>query len=200
MSDLNFNWPQIQLPNASLHYVPDFIPRAVADTLLDQLLAELNWQQSHIQLFGRRVLEPRLTSWYADAGVVYGYSGRQLNAQAWPDCLHSLRTQLCSYAGHHFNAVLANLYRNGMDSMGWHSDDESSLGVEPIIASISLGAERDFVLRRKDNHRIKHCLGLAHGSLLLMQAQTQHFWQHALPRRKRITQPRVNLTFRLIKS
>lgn len=186
----------IDLPDAQLFYTPNFIQQILATNIFTQLQCSLDWRQSAINLFGKSVLEPRLTSWYADPGVRYAYSGRQLLAQPWPACLQSLRTSLNTLIGHPFNAVLANLYRDGDDYMGWHSDDEASLGIEPIIASISLGAEREFVLRRKDDHLIKHKLPLAHGSLLVMQGVTQKYWQHSLPKRKKVNAARINLTFR----
>lgn len=188
----------IDLPDAQLFYIPSFIQEIPATTTFTQLQNSLNWQQSAIHLFGRSVLEPRLTSWYADSGVRYAYSGRQLVANSWPSCLLNIRASLSALTGYQFNAVLANLYRNGSDYMGWHSDDETSLGAEPIIASISLGAEREFVLRRKDDHLVKYKLPLAHGSLLMMQGATQSYWQHALPKRKKVNSARINLTFRYV--
>lgn len=184
--------------NAHFNYFPGFLTRPAADELLLQLLGQSDWQQSSIHLFGRQVQEPRLTVWYADEGVKYAYSGRQLSANPWSVGLLKLRNQVSATTNSNFNAVLGNYYRNGSDYMGWHSDDETSLGSEPVIASLSLGAERCFMLRRKDNHHCKHRLSLQHGSLLIMRGTTQRYWQHALPRRKRVTQARINLTFRQV--
>lgn len=186
----------IELDQAELQYTPGFVTATHADILFQRLQHELEWRQSHIYLFGRRVAEPRLTAWYADAGVVYRYSGRQLASNDWPDCLTELRALVCDAARIPFNSMLGNLYRNGRDYMGWHSDDEASLGQAPVIASVSLGVVRPFVLRRKEDHQRRYSLDLAHGSLLVMQGATQHAWQHSLPRRLKINQPRINLTFR----
>ncbi len=189
---------EIELPDASLSYYPAFLSLEQKTELNHWLTAHLNWRQADIQLFGRAVREPRLTAWYADAGVDYRYSGRRLQPCAWPEPLEQLRQRISSFTRHPFNALLANCYRHGSDYMGWHSDDERSLGPAPVIASLSLGAERTFVLRRKANHREKYQLELADGSLLIMQGTTQQYWQHALPRRLRVTQPRINLTFRQV--
>lgn len=183
-----------------LSYFSDFLNQAAADELLLWLQHKLDWQRTSIHLFGRQVLEPRLTAWYADEGVRYAYSGRQLSARPWPVSLSEIRQQINTVAHCAFNAVLGNYYRNGNDHMGWHSDDEGSLGDEPVIASLSLGAERDFILRRKDSHQQKQRLTLQHGSLLIMRGKTQLYWQHALPRRKGVVQPRINLTFRQVLS
>lgn len=190
----------IGLDQAVLAYNPGFLAADSADDLMQRLSEELDWQQASISLFGKTVAEPRLTAWHADPGVVYGYSGRRLPAVGWPDSLQRLRRQICAATGHAFNAVLGNLYRDGNDYMGWHSDDEASLGRRPVVASLSLGAERTFVLRRKDDHKVQHRMQLAHGSLLVMQGQTQHYWQHAMPKRLKVDRPRINLTFRLVRS
>ncbi len=198
MSNIAGDTAIVELADARLSYYPGFLAVATADQLQQQLSTELNWKQAEIRLFGRLIREPRLTAWHADPGVVYSYSGRRLTAAGWPGSLVLLRQQISMLSGCEFNSMLGNLYRNGNDYMGWHSDDEVSLGSAPVVASVSLGAVRTFVLRRKDNHKIKHQIQLAHGSLLVMQGQTQHYWQHALPRRITVQQPRINLTYRWV--
>lgn len=123
-----------------------------------------------------------------------------MHPQHWLSELDELRKLLEGRLGLRFNSVLANLYRDGHDSMGWHSDNEPELGDEPAIASISLGAERDFLIRNCDRRAAaeKHVIPLTHGSLLLMQGKSQQDWQHALPKRRKVLAPRINLTFRLI--
>ena len=123
-----------------------------------------------------------------------------MQAQPWPQVLHVLRARLTRETGVAFNTVLANLYRNGADSVGWHADDEAELGDAPSIASVSLGAERDFQLRhRRRKDLALHTVALPHGSLLLMRGDTQKMWKHQLPRRKRVSSARINLTFRLLR-
>jgi alkylated DNA repair dioxygenase AlkB len=196
-------WQRIELPAASaeapslLYHRSDWLERVDADRALTSLLAELPWQCHRIRMFGRELASPRLSSWHGDPGTDYRYSGHRHPPQPWTAALGALRQRLFDTLGQDFNAVLANLYRNGHDSMGWHADDEAELGPAPLIASISLGAGRRFVLRRRDRlHR--HELTLTHGSLLLMLGATQHYWLHALPRQLRVSEARINLTFRRI--
>ncbi len=190
--------PWRQYADASIALLEQFLAPDQADQLLLAARSWPDWQQRHISVYGHRCAEPRLGLWYADPGVHYRYSGHTCRARAWPAALQSLRELLQDRLQQPFNAVLGNLYRNGNDAMGWHSDDERCLGQRPVIASISLGANRDFLLRRKDDHARQLKLSLQHGSLLVMAGCTQRHWQHALPRRKAIDAVRINLTFRKI--
>lgn len=183
---------------ASIALIDPFLSAQIADQLYQSALAWPHWQQHHIKVYGRRHAEPRLGLWCADAGVHYRYSGRDCRACAWPTQLQTLRHLLQNTLQQRFNGVLGNYYRDGNDAMGWHSDDERCLGAQPLIAAISLGAGRDFLLRRKDDHQRKIKLQLQHGSLLLMAGTTQQYWQHALPRRKKVSAARINLSFRHI--
>ena len=188
----------MNLSDGQLVYWPSFYASATAAAYFTQLAALLDWQSSQVRLFGRTIQEPRLTCWHSDAQVHYRYSGRQLKPKAWLPLLADIRSALAQVTQAPFNSMLGNYYRNGNDYMGWHSDDESSLGDQPVVASFSFGVERPFVLRRRDNHQHKHQIILNSGSLLLMRGQLQHYWQHALPKRRRITEPRINLTFRYV--
>lgn len=183
------------LPDA-LQYTPAYLTDDQASRLLDVLSADLPWTLANIKLFGRTHRQPRLICWMGDAS--YRYSGRTWPPSAWHPAVKTLRNQLALDCGVDFNSVLINLYRNGQDCMGWHADDEPELGPQPVIASISLGAARDFRLRRKDRSTAPFNLRLAHGSLLCMGGDTQAHWQHSLPRRTRVTTPRINLTFRRV--
>jgi alkylated DNA repair dioxygenase AlkB len=145
-------------------------------------------------MFGKRVPIPRLNAWYGE--LPYRYSGTTFEASLPPAPLQTLQAQINRDTGWQLNSVLANLYRNGLDHMGWHSDDEQSLGSTPQIASLSLGAQRRFVLRNKKDRSNKHQLNLHHGSLLLMLGRCQRDWQHHLPKSTRLALPRINLTFR----
>lgn len=143
-------------------------------------------------------MQPRKIAFQGDSGVSYAYSGDDHHAEPWHQALVLLRAEIEREAGCRFNCALLNLYRDGRDSMGWHSDDEAELGSCPTIASISLGAVRRFVLRSKKNNTTKLEIRPAHGSLMIMRGDLQHHWQHALPRTARDVQPRINLTFRRI--
>ena len=182
----------------NIHLTPDFLSPEVADSLLRELITDIPWQQDRIRLYGREHPIPRMHQWHADAGVEYSWSGLTMQPRDWLPQLATLRDRLTDECDIRFNSVLANLYRDGNDSMGWHADDESELGSAPVIASISLGAARDFQLRRKDGRGETLTVKLSHGSLLIMRDDSQAVYQHALPKRKRVTEPRINLTFRQV--
>ena len=165
--------------------------------LFTELRRDVDWRQEEIVIFGTRRRVPRLVAWHGDAYARYTYSGVAHEPEPWTRALRRVRERVRRFTGVHFNAVLLNLYRDGRDGMGWHADDEPELGVRPVIASLSLGATRRFVLRRKDGCD-KRELPLTHGSLLLMEGDTQANWQHALPKTAAATGLRVNLTFRRI--
>lgn len=170
-----------------------------ARRLFDQLSTELAWQQTHIQMHGKRIPVPRLDVWYGDPGHPYRYSGVRFDPEPWTSTLEAIKSELERRQGLTFNSVLANLYRNGQDSVAWHADDEPELGRNPVIASLSLGSERRFALRhktRKDLAPVR--LDLPSGSLLVMAGTTQHFWQHQLAKTARAVGPRINLTFRTV--
>jgi alkylated DNA repair dioxygenase AlkB len=189
------------IPDADLGYVSDFLSRPAADALLRALRAMPEWRRERLRMFGREVDAPRLTAWYGDPGVAYSYSGTTHVARGWPPLLFPLRARLSRELGVAFNGVLANRYRDGRDSMGWHSDDERELGPRPVIASISLGAQRRFRMRhrtRKDLETLD--LPLEHGSLLVMKGQTQRHWRHCLPKTARCSEERINLTFRCVRT
>jgi len=142
---------------------------------------------------------PRLLAWYGDPEARYRYSGLEHQPLPWTPLLAEIRTRVQEACGRPFNAVLLNYYRDGNDSMGWHSDDEPELGRDPLIASLNLGGTRRFDLRRKGTTRIGHSLELGDGSLLVMGGQTQHHWQHQVAKTRKPVAPRINLTFRLIR-
>ena len=179
---------------------PHFLDEQQADLYLQTFLTEISWQKETVMMYGRAVEVPRLVAWYGDAGRVYRYSNVDHEPQPWTASLLQLKQAVENKVGSEFNSVLLNQYRDGNDSVAWHSDDEAELGNQPVIASISLGAEREFQFRRKDNPEEKVSLNLPHGSLLLMSGQCQHDWVHQLPKRRGVKQPRINLTFRFIRS
>jgi alkylated DNA repair dioxygenase AlkB len=192
----------LALAGADLLYDPRWLPAGAADKLFaalnDPVQAGISWEVHRIRLFGREVDSPRLSRWIGDPGAAYRYSGVRFEPSSWPRALGVIRKAVSAAAGEQFNSVLANLYRDGNDSMGWHSDDEPELGAQPIIASLSLGATRKFVLKSRAPDGDKLELMLAHGSLLVMRGDTQKNFRHALPRTRRAIGPRLNLTFRRI--
>jgi alkylated DNA repair dioxygenase AlkB len=193
------HWAETVLPpDGCMAYCKDFLDSVAADRLFARLREEADWEQREIMMFGRSVLQPRLTAFHGDSGLAYRYSGKTLVAAAWTPALAELRDRLAERLGLCFNSVLCNLYRDGQDSMGWHSDNEPELGPRPAIASISLGGERCFQLKPRAETRKRTEIRLAHGSLLLMAGDMQRHWLHQLPKTRLGVDPRINLTFRTI--
>lgn len=186
------------MPGAELWFAPAWLVPAQANALLLALHRQVAWETHQIRMFGRLVDSPRLSCWIGDAGVSYTYSGTRFLPRAWPPSLGPIRERLAEALGVTFNSVLANLYRDGRDYMGWHSDNEAALGSQPLIASLSLGASRRFVLKHRQMAGTKRELLLPHGSLLVMAGDTQQNYRHALPRTAQPVGERINLTFRTI--
>ena len=161
------------------------------------------FQPFSIKIYGKETPIPRLQSWHGDENVAYQYSGKTLTTEPWTPALLKLKTELETFCKNRlgdirFNSVLCNLYRDGQDSMGWHSDDEPELGKNPIIASVSLGETRPFKLQHKKDKTLKWQVPLEHGGLLIMAGETQHYWRHHIPKSQRPLKPRINLTFRWV--
>lgn len=184
--------------DGDVRYFPALFTLQESDTVFHQLMENINWKQEAIKLFGKAVLQPRLTAWYGDAGKSYSYSGITMQPLPWSTLLLQLKQKAEAIASQGFNSALLNLYRNGQDSMGWHRDNEKELGKDPVIASLSFGATRVFKLRHVQDKKHVLSIALEPGSLLLMQGATQHHWLHQLPKTALITGPRINLTFRRI--
>jgi alkylated DNA repair dioxygenase AlkB len=187
------------MPGAEVGLVPAWLPTGEADALLARLLSSLPWEIHRIRMFGRQVDSPRLSAWIGDDDAAYRYSGTRFVPHPWPSALRLLRDRVATACDASFNSVLANLYRDGADRMGWHSDDEPELGPAPVIASISLGAPRTLRFRARDGGPVV-AMDLPHGSLLRMAGATQRLYKHELPPRKRVAAPRINLTFRQVAS
>lgn len=176
---------------------PRFLPAPEADRYFSEILKTVEWEQGKIVLFGREHLEPRLTAWIGDRD--YTYSGRTVRARPWPPVLAELRDRVQAAVDRPFNSVLLNRYRSGRDSMGYHSDAEPELGPNPVIASLSFGVARRFVLEPKRGEPGRHFEAwLGHGSLLVMGGRCQHAFRHALPKQPSISGERLNLTFRFL--
>jgi len=173
----------------------DFIGADRAAEIFGTLLRETNWEGHDVVLFGKRIAEPRLSTWHSEADITYRYSGSLRTPQPWTKLLESLRDKCSAKTGAQFNAVFVNLYRDGADGVGWHADNEPCNGPEPTIASLSFGATRRFDLRHRESKETIS-VQLDAGSLLIMSGLSQHAWVHQVPRSKRIKEPRINLTFR----
>ena len=179
-----------------VYFYPDFFSLEEAGLFFKLLQEGLDWKQEPIWMFGKQILQPRLTALYGDPKVPYGYSGIAMQAKPFTKELETIKQRLQDFTQHDFTHVLCNYYRDGQDSMGWHRDNEAVLGQNPKIASLTFGASRSFQLRPYNEKVPKINLELSHGSLLLMEGASQHHWEHQLPKTKKVQQPRINLTFR----
>jgi alkylated DNA repair dioxygenase AlkB len=184
--------------SAAVQFLPQFYSDQQATDLFRFLYDGLKWQEETLRIAGKDRKVPRLIAWYGDRDAEYRYSGRLHRPLPWPEPLIIIKHEVEKELGVNFNSVLCNLYRNGQDSMGWHADDEKELGAEPVIASVSLGASRYFHLKHKTESKMRHKILLTSGSLLVMKGTTQQFWLHQVPKEPKVTQPRINLTFRQI--
>ena len=193
-------WQHIELADADLELDRAWLSPAQADALFAVLRGAIAWETHRIRLFGREVDSPRLSCWIGDPDAVYTYSRMRFEPHPWPHALSTIRARLRSETGVDFNSVLANLYRDGRDAMGWHRDAEPELGARPVIASLSLGATRRFVLKHVEAPARRTALDLERGSLLLMRGATQRHYRHALPRTAKPVAARINLTFRRIET
>lgn len=186
------------LPDADISYYTNFFSTDEADTIFKELHNKTPWQQDIITVYGKNHLQPRLTALYGNEGKPYSYSNIKMQPHHWTLLLQKIKFHIESQAANNFTTVLLNLYRNGNDSNGWHADNEKELGQNPVIASVSFGAERVFQLKHNTDKTLKKSIILEHGSLLIMKGTTQHFWKHQIPKTTKKVAPRINLTFRVI--
>lgn len=184
--------------NGIVQFYPQFFSIKESDVYFQHLMTEINWRQEPIKIFGKEVMQPRLTAWYGDIDKPYSYSGITMQPNKWTETLMAIKTKIETVAKVEFTSALLNQYRNGQDSMGWHRDNEKELGINPTIGSVSFGATRMFQLRDYTTKKSVQSIELTHGSLLLMSAETQHFWEHSIPKTSKAVGTRINLTFRKI--
>lgn len=190
---------KFNLPDADIILFDKFFTKTECEKLYKNLIEKINWQQYTIKMFGKILNQPRLTAFYGEENKPYAYSGIKLTPNPWTEDLLFIKSRITKVAQINFSSVLLNYYRNGQDSMGWHSDDEKELGQNPVIGSVSFGETRLFQLRhltRKDLKKVD--IKLTNGSFLLMKGPTQHYWEHQIPKTSKQLKPRINLTFRTI--
>ena len=188
----------IDLPQSDLWYYPNFLADTKATELLDTLKSTIAWQHDIIKVYGKTYPQPRLTALYSTNDKPYSYSNITMTPHIFTQELQEIKNAVELIEPISFTTCLANLYRSGQDSNGWHADDEVSLGKNPVIASVSLGQHRFFHLKHKKDPSLKHKMLLEHGSLLLMKGSTQHHWLHQISKTTRSIGERINLTFRII--
>lgn len=187
-----------ELPNATIQYYPNFLSTSKADEYFDSLLSSTPWRNDPITVFGKTYPQPRMTSLHGHTTDPYGYSGIVMHPHPMTAPLLEMESNIAKHCKENFTTVLLNLYRDGKDSNGWHADNEPELGKNPVIASVSLGAERYFHLKHNTNKTQRLKFALKHGSLLVMKGATQHYWKHQIAKTAREVGPRINLTFRKV--
>jgi alkylated DNA repair dioxygenase AlkB len=186
------------LPLEMLEYTPGLIDGGTSDRLLAKFIRDTPWKQTVQKMWEKEYLTPRLTAWYGDLQTDYSLSGKISNPSPWTDELLMIKEMVEPLVGIHFNSVLLNYYRDGNDSVAWHSDRESILGKRPVIASVSLGQVRSFDIRNKLDHKEHYSVRLEHGSLLMMKAGLQEAFEHRIAKSVKPMKGRVNLTFRMV--
>jgi alkylated DNA repair dioxygenase AlkB len=185
------------LPDADMILFENIFSNKESQNLHQNLIDHIQWRQDKIKIFGKLIDQPRLTAFYGDTDKGYSYSGIVMKPIDWNEDLLFIKNRVEEIAKINFTSVLLNYYRDGKDSMGWHSDDEKELGQNPVIGSVSFGESRVFQMRHKiRKERVD--IPLTNGSILLMRGATQHFWQHQIPKSSKQLQSRINLTFRNI--
>jgi alkylated DNA repair dioxygenase AlkB len=187
------------LPDAEISYHPNFFDFQRSNELFSKLKSEIPWQLDNITVFGKSHPQPRLTALFGNEGKPYGYSNIVMQPHAWSPLIMYIKNEIEEICQETFTTVLLNRYRDGKDSNGWHADNEKELGKNPIIASVSFGAERVFQMKHNSIENMKQNIILEHGSLLIMKGATQHFWKHQIPKTAKPIGERINLTFRIIK-
>ena len=182
-----------------LTYIPNMIKPNILEDIFNNLIDLIDWDFDTFKIMGKNITLKRRTAFYGDKSIFYNYSGNNREAKIWTEELLFLKKIVEHKTNIVFNSVLLNDYVDGEVGMGWHSDDETELGINPRIASLSMGVSRDFLFKHKHNKNFnKIKLNLENGSLLLMHGRSQHFWYHNLPKRLRVKERRINLTFRNI--
>lgn len=189
------------LPDADVVLYNNFFSANESNLLFNSLKTSVKWQQDKIKFYGKEFMIPRLTALYGDEDKRYSYSGIHMHPHQWTHDLNCIKNKIETIANVKFTTCLLNYYRNGNDSMNWHQDNENELGKNPIIASVTFGETRTFQLKHITKTNLKRVdIPLQHGSFLLMQGSTQHFWKHKIPKTKKQISSRINLTFRVIKN
>lgn len=186
------------LPTDVLEYMPAVFDAQLGALLMEKFIKETPWSQKVVSIYDKQVITPRLSAWYADVDT-YDYTSLRKSApNLWTPELLMIKSLVEPFAGVTFNSVLLNYYRDGNDSVAWHSDNEKALGSHPVIASVTFGQVRSFDIRNKADHCEKYSVKLEHGSLLLMKGDLQAKWDHRIAKSTKPMKPRLNLTFRVV--
>jgi alkylated DNA repair dioxygenase AlkB len=199
-NEIDRSFPKIglnKITNGEFIYFPNFFSKSESDFFLKALSEKVLWKQESMNMYGKKIDFPRLTAWYGNNDKPYSFSGITLSPNPWNEEIIAIKNKIEPESNVIFNSVLLNRYRSGSDSISWHTDAEKELGENPVIASANFGETRKFQLRHSITKE-KLEIELKHGSLLIMQGELQHFWQHQVPKSPKPLKERINLTFRVI--
>jgi alkylated DNA repair dioxygenase AlkB len=188
----------VGIPETVLQYIPGLFSNSESELFMEKLKHSVPWEQRTVSMYGKQIITPRLTAWYGDDRKSYNYSGNHFQPMPWTEDLLAIRERIRPFADTRFNSVLLNYYRDGNDSVAWHSDNEKELGPQPVIGSVSFGAVRAFDIRKKNDHHTKFSVRLESGSLLIMKGDLQQNWEHRIAKSGTPMGARINLTFRVI--
>ena len=181
-----------------VYYIPNVFAKEKSGEYFNQLFTEIRWKQEPIKIFGKEVMQPRLTAWYGAIDKSYAYSGITMQPNHWIHPLLEIKSVAEEYSGSSATSALMNLYRDGNDGLGWHRDNEKVLGPTPTIASVSLGTVRTFQFRHYKDKSNLISIDLEPGSLVIMKGESQQIWEHRIPKSKKVHGARINITFRTI--
>ncbi|MBN9382298.1 MAG: alpha-ketoglutarate-dependent dioxygenase AlkB [Chitinophagaceae bacterium] len=193
------NYENLLPVDGEIYLFPALFGPGICNKLFDLLTQNIAWKQEPVKIMGQEIMQPRLTAWYGDEGRSYSYTGITMHPAPWTNELLTIKKTIEKISGEHFNSALLNLYRDGNDSVGWHRDNEKSLGINPVIGSVSFGESREFSLKHYKDKKLRRKIILDNGSFLLMKGETQHKWLHSIQKNPAIIKPRINITFRIIK-
>ena len=190
--------PKTNLLNkdGEVNYHGQVVDKKESNYFFDAMMNEIEWRHDEAVIFGRHIVTKRKVAWYGDESFEYTYSNKTRTALPWTKDLLKLKELVEKETNELFNSCLLNLYHNGDEGMAWHSDDEKDLKKDGTIASLSFGAIRKFSMKHRTEKENKLAIFLEPGSLLVMKGTTQTYWLHSLPKSKKVSTPRVNLTFR----
>jgi alkylated DNA repair dioxygenase AlkB len=195
---MDTNFENLLPVDGEIYLFPALFDSATSNKLFELLSQNVLWKQEPVKIMGLEIMQPRLTAWYGDKGKSYSYTGITMQPLAWTEELLLIKDKIEKASGQTFNSALLNYYRDGNDSVGWHRDNERSLGTNPVIGSVSFGTPRTFHLRHYKDKKRKEKIILTNGSFLLMAGNTQHHWLHSIPKEPLVQTGRINITFRTI--
>ena len=195
---MNKNYENLLPVGGEIYLFSNLFDLSTSNKLFELLTQNIQWNQEPVKIMGQEIMQPRLTAWYGDEGGTYSYTGITMHPLPWTSELLAIKKSIEEISGEHFNSALLNLYRDGNDSVGWHRDNEKSLGINPVIGSVSFGESREFSLKHYKDKKLRKKIILDNGSFLLMKGETQHNWLHSIQKNPAIIKPRINVTFRTI--